>query len=145
MKTRNIWTTGVISLGLIGTASTLSFAQQDASLPEITIRAGATYTVEKLGPSSTMKGAPQEQVTVARQVSYSDLDLGTGEGVTQLRKRIGDAAVASCNELKVLARLHTSEPPASGSNCVNEAMDSAKAQVDAAIAAGEKAHHEQHQ
>ena len=78
MKTRNIWTTGVISLGLIGTASTLSFAQQDASLPEITIRAGATYTVEKLGPSSTMKGAPQEQVTVARQVSYSDLDLGTG-------------------------------------------------------------------
>jgi UrcA family protein len=92
-----------------------------------------------------MKGAPQEKVTVTRQVSYVDLDLGTGEGVAEFRKRVNSAAVASCNELKTVARLHTSEPPATGRDCVSEAIDGAKGQVEAAIAAGEKSHHEKNQ
>jgi UrcA family protein len=115
------------------------------SLPQVTVHAGSTYTVEKVGPSSTMKGASLERVTITRPVSYSDLDLGTADGVAELHKRVTSAAVASCNELKIFARLQTSEGPASPKDCETDAVSGAREQVAAAISAGEKSHHQRYQ
>ena len=118
--------------------SLLSFAQPQGSLPQVTVHGDRMLTVEKIGTSTTMKGAPIERTTLTRSVGYSDLNLGTYEGRSELRQRISEAALASCNELKLLAPLQTSEAAGAetvNQDCKKDAVKGAQAQVDAAIAA----------
>ena len=123
--------------------SLLAFAQPESSLPQVTVHGNRTLTVERIGTSRTMKGAPIERSTLTRSVSYADLDLGTYEGRSAFRQRIAAATVASCNELKVLAPLQTSEAPGAetvNQNCERDAAEGAQPQVDAAIAAAVAGH-----
>jgi UrcA family protein len=80
-------------------------------------------------------GAPIKELSIRSRVSYSDLDLTTGDGAAALERRVKDTAVSTCKELKV-------QIPAEGSTeekCVKEALDGAAPQVAAAIEAAKKA------
>ena len=46
-------------------------------------------------------GAPIKELTIRSRVSYADLDLTTAAGTATLEKRVKDAAVSSCKEIKV--------------------------------------------
>jgi UrcA family protein len=125
------------------TVSLLSFAQPEGSLPQVTVHGNHTLTVERIGTSKTMKGAPLERTTLTRSVSYADLDLSTYEGRSEFRQRISAAALASCNELKLLAPLQTSEAPGAetvNQDCESDAARGAQPQVDAAIAVAVSGH-----
>jgi UrcA family protein len=118
-----------VGVSLAGAATA---AQQ---LEEITIE-GSRITKEVVGRSSST-GAPIELVTLARHASYSDLDLSTHSGALELQKRVELTAKAACKELDQLFPFSVSS---SGTrSCMDKAVNSAKAQVQAAIKSAEEA------
>lgn len=89
----------------------------------------APYVVhEKVGRTSS--GATVELVTLTRRVSYADLNLAMQADVATLNQRIDDTAKSSCKQLDSLYPLEPKDPA-----CAKKAVDGAKAQVEAAIAA----------
>jgi UrcA family protein len=75
-------------------------------------------------------GAPIKELTIRSRVSYADLDLTTAAGAATLEKRVKDAAVSSCKEIKV-------DVPVDGwtvDRCIKEATDDAMVQVNKAVA-----------
>ena len=79
---------------------------------------------------------PVETVALKRRVTYTDLDLTTQAGATELEKRVNDTAKSACAELdKLYPLMAPGSPP-----CVKTAADDAMVQVQAAIAAAKKAH-----
>ncbi|HYB33680.1 MAG TPA: UrcA family protein [Steroidobacteraceae bacterium] len=82
--------------------------------------------------STMVKGAPA--LSIVYKVSYSDLNLATHSGATELQKRIKDSATKACAQLaKLYPTTVESDPP-----CVQSAVKNATAQADKAIAAAEK-------
>lgn len=77
---------------------------------------------------------PIEQLTLMRHVSYSDLDLATYSGATELKKRVRDIAQKACKQLDDLHPLEGKSTP----ECVSKAVADASLEVDAAIAAAER-------
>jgi len=80
-------------------------------------------------------GVPIEEITIRSRVSYSDLDLTTAAGVSELEKRVRQAANASCKEIDV-------KFPAQGSSeasCVKSAIDGAMAEARKVIDAKQAA------
>jgi UrcA family protein len=118
-----------IGVGLAGAATA---AQQ---LEEITVE-GSRMTKEVVGRSSST-GAPIELVTLVRHASYSDLDLSTHNGALELQKRVELTAKAACKELDELFPFNVSSNGTR--SCVDKAVRSAKAQVQAAIKSAEEA------
>jgi UrcA family protein len=110
-------------------ASTAVIPQSKDQTPEVTIV--GTRPVPASG--QTASGQPVEVVHLSRVVSYADLNLATQSGVTQLEKRINDAAKSVCNELELLMPTGTSKGVGSGS-CVNDATKDAMAKARVAMA-----------
>lgn len=82
--------------------------------------------------STMVKGAPV--LSIVYKVGYSDLNLATHSGATELQKRIKDSATKACAQLaKLYPTTVESDPP-----CVQSAVKNAMAQADKAIAAAEK-------
>ena len=100
-------------------------------LTTITVTAGIeTRTVV----GRTDLGAPIEQVTLTRHVSYSDLDLATHSGASELKKRVAETARMACKQLDELYPLDEKQEP----QCYREALAAASQRVDEAIAAAER-------
>lgn len=101
------------------------------TLEEITVVAPRTVTRKTVGRASD--GAKIELISLTRRVDYSDLDLAAHADVMTLQKRIDDIARQSCDDLAQMYPLSDDRTP----ECVRQAVASAKAQVDQAVAAAE--------
>ncbi len=117
---------------LIAGACLGSMALAADELSTITVEAGV---VNKTVVGHSDLGAPIEQVTLSRRVSFSDLDLATNAGAVALKKRVEEAARASCKQLDELYPLEEKHAP----ECIDKAVAAASPQVDEAIAAAERA------
>jgi UrcA family protein len=100
--------------------------QAMTSIEEITVEAPRVVRREV---GRTAVGGKLELITLTRRVNYADLDLTVDAQVTQLEKRVNDVARDACDEL---ARVYPA-PSAATRECVREAMEGAKPQVDAAV------------
>jgi len=96
--------------------------------PEQVIVIAPDYYAHRPYPSNQL-GRPPEQTTLSLPVSYSDLDLTTREGASELRERIRDAAHDICAELasRYPIRMANSEP------CYEKAVKSGLNRADSAI------------
>jgi UrcA family protein len=95
----------------------------------------ANIQIEAARPTTTVRGAPDEVVSVKHQVSYADLDLATQKGDRELVKRIGDAAAAVCKRIDTIQSLQNQEDR----SCVKDAVDGAMIRARAAISAASTA------
>jgi UrcA family protein len=82
----------------------------------------------------TYSGIPIEQLSLAREVDYSDLDLTTQSGVASLRGRIVATARQTCSQLDALYPPTLYPPESTDQDCVKSAVNSGMAQATAAIA-----------
>ncbi len=107
-----------------------AIAQQATAIPEVRVQASGVIKKEA-GKTST--GVPIETAEVTMRVGYSDLPLETNSGQALLRDRVHEAAKDAC------ARISASFGPGgvltSDADCISTAVNGAKSQVDAAIAA----------
>jgi UrcA family protein len=96
--------------------------------PEQVIVIAPDYYAHRPYPSNQL-GRPPEQTTLSLPVSYSDLDLTTREGASELRDRVRDAAHDICSELasRYPIRMAVSEP------CYKKAVESGLNRADNAI------------
>ena len=118
-------------IALIAGACLASMALPADELSTITVEAGV---VNKTVVGHSDLGAPIEQVTLSRRVSFSDLDLATHSGAVALKKRVQEAARATCKQLDELYPLEEKNAPA----CIDKAVADSSRQVDEAIAAAER-------
>lgn len=98
------------------------------NLKAITIGAGV-MTRSVIGRSTI--GAPIEEATITRRVSYADLDLTTRTGAAELRRRVRDTARIACQQLDALYPAEDQNAP----ECISTAVAAATPQVKSAIAA----------
>ena len=91
-------------------------------LDPITVSAPATKIVDR----DTATGAPIEQVTITAGVQADPAALRTNYGALMLNYSVLDAARKACTEADPFAD--------DDGTCVRDAVESAKPQVDAAIA-----------
>jgi UrcA family protein len=91
-------------------------------LDPITVSAPATKIVDR----DTATGAPIEQVTITARVQADPAALKTNYGALMLNYSVLDAARKACTAADPLAD--------DDGTCVHDAVESAKPQVDAAIA-----------
>ena len=131
MRTQAISTSAMpwLLAALFAATGVVGNAQQSSALPEVRVEAKRSVTI--VGKSYS--GAPIEQVQVMRRVSYSDLDLSTTAGATELERRISAAATEECKELDKAYPLED----AGGQACVKQATNAAMPQVKSAIAVAE--------
>lgn len=99
-------------------------------LPSITVQAVASKAV--VGRSTI--GAPIEQATLTRRVSYADLDLTTYTGVMTLKRRVREAAREACRKLDDLYPFEERQ----AATCVINAVADASQQVEGAIAGAQR-------
>ena len=109
----------------------------DEDLPTITITASrmgrSAVTTQTVGRSSST-GAPIERLTLTWSVPFTDLDLSTHSGATELQKRVNARARAVCQELDRLFPFGDR----GGASCIKEAAAGGLAQADKLIAAAEQ-------
>jgi UrcA family protein len=79
-------------LVILATTVAPALAQPDAS-EHITVPSPNIVQKTNVGPTHT------RTITVSQAVSYGDLDLRTGEGMTKLQGRVKQAAADVCREL----------------------------------------------
>jgi UrcA family protein len=80
-------------------------------------------------------GQRKETLSIVYKVDYSDLNLATHSGATELQKRIKDSATQACQQL---AKLYP-ETTEGDTPCVQGAVKSAMAQANKLIATAEAA------
>jgi UrcA family protein len=99
----------------------------DDQVPTIKIEASV---ISKKVIAMSSSGVPTEEVSVARRVSYADLDLKTYVGAAALKRRVHKAAELACKQVDDLYPLERPEAP----SCIRQALAAANQQVEAAIA-----------
>lgn len=124
MKTVNTKVYSVTLAVLIASAA-VSGAVMAAELPEVTVE--ATRMSKQVTPSPHA-GGPIDSATLSLKVGYSDLDLSTANGTTELGNRVGSAAKEICGELDKIFK--TTDP-----SCVKDVTDRAMKRADQAIKA----------
>jgi UrcA family protein len=104
---------------------------QDASSNALTVQARRNARHQVVGQAYA--GIPIEQVTLTRQIGYGDVDIHSPNGIVTLRRRIFRTAREACQQLSGVypAAIWTS----SDAECVNDAVDSALAQLPSNVAA----------
>jgi UrcA family protein len=107
---------------LIGALSLACVSANAAGLDPVTITAPAVKVVGQ----DSMTGAPIEQTTVTGQVKFDPVTLTTHSGVSLLNDGVRATAVKAC-EAAAPSSLNDE-------SCVNRAVQSARPEVDAAIA-----------
>ena len=98
------------------------------AVQEVIVEAPRTVSTHA-DQTSPPGGAQVEVTTIKMHVSYADLDLGKSSDVVVLQARIKAAANDECKQLDKLYPLTPDE------HCVEEAVVTATAQVEAALAA----------
>jgi len=123
-----------VALGL--TISSGAAFAQNAGDQEVRIQGAPVVTSE--GWSRT--GIQNQRVQLSQNVSYSDLNLATQSGASELKARVHNVADAICD------RLGQSEEPRAAIDatarhiqCVNSAVDDAMPYIRRAIASAEEA------
>ena len=129
---------GLSAMGAILAGSAIA----DDDLPTITITASrmgrSAVTTEIVGRAAAT-GAPMERLTLTWSVPFTDLDLSTHSGATELQKRVNARAQAVCQELDRLFPF----TDRGGASCVKEAATGGMAQADKLVAAAERARAQQ--
>ena len=103
---------------------------QAPTIPEIRVQASGVLK-KQLGQTSS--GSPIEATDVIVRISYADLYLDTNSGQALLKDRVRDAAKEACK--RATAHYPMSSLESTDDDCVKAAVNSAKPQVDAVIAA----------
>ena len=124
-------TLGAFTLALVSAAC---FAQSNEELPEIAVKAEAPVVRDGFDANHR----PVEIVQLSRRVGYADLNVGTHSGAVELQQRVEMAAKVVCDELE-RRYPNSTETGLQAGTCIQEAINSVKAEVGAAIAAAEKA------
>jgi hypothetical protein len=106
----------------IGALAILSVRAEAAVPDEITISAPNVKVVGR----DAATGAPIEETTKKVRIAVDPVTFTTNSGVALLNDSVLDAAVKACNSIDPVMD--------DGGTCVREAVRSAKAQVDAAVA-----------
>lgn len=135
MHSRKLMGRAVLGAAALGLAisSGAAFAQNGDQ--EVRIQGVPVVTSD--GWSRT--GIQNQQVQLSQNVSYSDLNLATQSGESELKARVHNVADAICDRLD-----QSGEPgPAIGATarhiqCVNSAVDNAMPHVRRAIASAEQ-------
>ena len=117
-----------LTLALAAVSGT-AMAQDKTQSSQITIQ-GQPVQVTTVGRSYT--GIPIVQYSFQRTVSYSNLDLSTSSGATELKSRVRQTAREACETLSAADPL---DVPDDDGTCVRDATAGAMKQVTAAIAA----------
>jgi UrcA family protein len=113
----------VLTLGALALMSAGAQAADDPD--EITISAPNVKTVGRDGAT----GAPIEEVTQTATVKFDPVTLTTNSGVALLKDSVLDAANQVCSSITLSMADEEDD-----NTCVRDAVKSAQAQVDAAIA-----------
>jgi UrcA family protein len=109
----------------LGALAFMSAGAQAADNPdEITISAPNVKTVGR----DEATGGPIEEVTQTASVKFDPVTLTLNSGVTLLNDAVYDAALKVCNSITLTMTDDDNDA------CVRDAVKSAQAQVDAAIA-----------
>ena len=103
-----------------------------ASWPGLAQEMGQVVVEATRVESTMVKGMPA--LSIVYKVSYSDLNLATHSGATELQKRVKDSAAKACTQLAKLEPTSVETDP----TCVTTATKNGLAQADKAIAAAEK-------
>ncbi len=105
---KNVVTARVVPLlTAIALAAATSLVAAQEKVPEIKIEAGRS--VKAVGRTTT--GVPIEVVQVVHRINYSDLDLSTEAGATELQARVKHTAEEACKQLDRLYPVGTTEGP----------------------------------
>jgi UrcA family protein len=116
----------LLAAGLLaGSAMFMSGSAGAAQDEEITVLAPRTIHREVVG--HTAIGAPIEQVSLSRRVSYYGLDLRRPSDMNELERRIKMTANEACDQLKQLYPLDAATP--SDQDCKTSAYNNGMEQV----------------
>ncbi|MDE2463602.1 MAG: UrcA family protein [Alphaproteobacteria bacterium] len=99
---------------------------QPAETVTVTVPRSVQQTI--IAGRSPSTGAPIEETTIARTVSYSDLDLAKTADANELKARVEAAAKDVCMELDKLYPFEDKDP-----TCAEKSAEKAMVQVDTAI------------
>ena len=122
----------VLTSGAALVAASLMVVSAAAAQPAVV--SSFMPNVVRLEVGRTHAGMPIEEISLARKVNYSDLDLTTESGVANLRSRIAATAKQACSRLDALYPPTEYPPEPADQNCVKSAIDGGMAQATTAIA-----------
>jgi UrcA family protein len=114
---------------------TRSHGIRPAANPSEEVVVVAPYLVHKKTLLGTQHRLPVYSVTVERNVSYADIDLGTPSGATELQNRVDDAAKEVCAELDRKYPKSVYPPISDTRHCVETASKEGQARAQEVIAA----------
>src|ERR1700680_3417115 len=118
LSSRGLW----LVCGGLGLALGTNFALADKAADLLVQADGSEITVTRVAP-----GAPVHVVSLARRVSYGDLNMDTPIASAELERRISDAAVDICKRLD--ERFPDARP--NGRACIETALKDALRKVHA--------------
>lgn len=104
-------------------------AQDDGNYRSAAYSRDGTETVIVNAPDEWMRRFPDGTVTLSREVSYSDLDLGTRDGMHALRERVRSTSADVCEELRDRTNDHDPLNQMDMRRCEREAYRHAMAQA----------------
>jgi UrcA family protein len=119
LSSRGLW----LVCGGLGLALGTNFALADKAADLLVQADGSEITVTRVAP-----GSPVHVVSLARRVSYGDLNMDTPIASAELERRISDAAVDICKRLD--ERFPDAKP--NGRACIETAVKDALRKVHVA-------------
>lgn len=122
--------TGILIGAGLAIASTAALSQP---IEEVTVTAPRIVQQKVVTARSSSTGAPVEETTISRIVSFSDLDLSKAADADELRARVRTTAKDLCAELDQLYPFEPKDPA-----CARKSAERAMVQADNAIADARK-------
>jgi UrcA family protein len=122
-----------VALAMATTGLLIASGPAAAQTTEIVVEAPRVTHTGQASPA----GAKVDIISVTHRVSYRDIDISTHSGAKVLEQRVADSAKAACAEIEKLYPLAT--PADTSGSCQKDAVAKAMVQVNAAVAAAEKA------
>ena len=110
----------------LGALAFMSAGAQAADYDEITISAPDVKTVGR----DAATNAPIQEITKQATVKFEPAQLTTSSGVALLKDSVFDAALKVCNSIT----LTMSDGDENDESCIRDAVKSAQAQINAAVA-----------
>ncbi len=130
---RNLIAPAALAAGLMLGSAALAATPQAATAGSGTATSAAPVVQHDL-VGRTVIGAPIEQMTVSRPVSYAGLNLANPADVKVLDRRIRHTAEQDCAELRDQSA-GSLDPTISGGHCVRSAERDARSSLNAAVSA----------
>jgi UrcA family protein len=110
----------------LGALAVMSAGAQAADFDQITISAPNVKTVGR----DDATNAPIQEITKQATVKFEPVQLTTNSGAALLKDSVFNAALKACNSIT----LTMADADENDESCVRDAVKSAQAQVDAAVA-----------